>query len=852
MSHPLAARRHSPARRSPGLVFISLLLLLGGAGLLVVLLVAGAAAVYYPQLPALDKVTAYQPRQPLQVYTREGVEIAQFGAERRQFVPIAQIPARLQDALLAVEDSRFREHGGIDWRGVARALVANLSGGLRQGASTITQQVARTFFLSSRRTAERKIKEALLALKIEEQLSKDQILELYMNQIYLGHRAYGFAAAAQVYFGKPLASLSVAECAMLAGLPQNPAFANPITNLARATQRQQVVLARMRDTGVITAAEHDAARAEVLSIRSPLQVDVHAEHVAEMARLAVYERFGEQSYTQGLKVHTSLIAADQRAAWAALRRGLLEHDRKQAWRGPEDQEDLPDNEAEAEQLAGQALKEHRDDDELRVGIVMQASPKALQVRLATGEKLSLSGEALRWVQPALAPTAPKTIALRRGAIIRVLKSDKGLWSVSQWPEAQGAFVALDAASGRVRAMVGGFDFNRQPFNHATQAWRQPGSSFKPFLYSAALEQGVMPATLINDAPWDGDGAWNPQNSDGQFDGPISLRRALAKSKNLVSIRLLQQIGPVPARQWAARFGFDADKQPANLTLALGAGSVTPLQMATAYAVLANGGHRVTPRLIERITDAQGKLLYEAPPAAPLSEWPAEATPDDAAGSAAPPTAGSGLLTAATGSASGAAPAVAAAPTTPASGGGIAVPSPAQAASAADGQRVIPARNVFITSSLLQEVTRSGTAARAQAQLRRPDLFGKTGTTNDAVDAWFAGFQPSIAAVAWIGYDTPRSLGQRESGGGLALPVWISYMAQALKEVPVQALVVPPGVQEVAGDWRYSELAEGGMVARIGIDDIAWAALQAPAASGAAASAPLPGPAGGPAGSAAAP
>ena len=299
MSHPLAARRHSPARRSPGLVFISLLVLLGGAGLLVVLLVAGAAAVYYPQLPALDKVTAYQPRQPLQVYTREGVEIAQFGAERRQFVPIALIPARLQDALLAVEDSRFREHGGIDWRGVARALVANLSGGLRQGASTITQQVARTFFLSSRRTAERKIKEALLALKIEEQLSKDQILELYMNQIYLGHRAYGFAAAAQVYFGKPLASLSVAECAMLAGLPQNPAFANPITNLARATQRQQVVLARMRDTGVITAAEHDAARAEVLSIRSPLQVDVHAEHVAEMARLAVYERFGEQSYTQG-------------------------------------------------------------------------------------------------------------------------------------------------------------------------------------------------------------------------------------------------------------------------------------------------------------------------------------------------------------------------------------------------------------------------------------------------------------------------------------------------------------------------------------------------------------------------
>ena len=583
---PLACLPRRPGlparpRRQAGLLLTSLLLLLGGLALLAVLVVAGLAAYYTPQLPSLDKVTAYQPRQPLQVYTRDGVEMAQFGAERRLFLPIAEIPQRMQDAVLAVEDSRFRDHAGIDWRGVARALVANLTGGMRQGASTITQQVARTFFLSSRRTAERKIKEALLALRIEEQLSKDQILELYMNQIYLGHRAYGFGAAAQVYFGKPLASLTIAESAMLAGLPQNPAFANPMTNLARATQRQQLVLARMRDTGVISEAEHAQARAEKLNIRSPLQVAVHAEHVAEMARQAVYERFGERAYTEGLKVHTSLIASDQQAAWAALRQGLLEHDRKQAWRGPEDTEDLPDDEAEAEAAAGQALKEHRDDDQLRVAIVLQAGPKALQARLASGEKLTLTGEGLRWVQPALAATAPRAIALRRGAIVRLIQSDKGVWSVSQWPEAQAAFVAMDPASGRIRALVGGFDFNRQPFNHVTQAWRQPGSAFKPFLYSAALEHGVMPATLVNDAPWTGDERWQPQNSDGQFDGPLSLRSALARSKNLVSIRVVAQIGVETARQWTTRFGFDLARQPDNLTLALGAGSVTPLQMATA-------------------------------------------------------------------------------------------------------------------------------------------------------------------------------------------------------------------------------------------------------------------------------
>lgn len=779
-------------------MFIALMLLVGALALLAVLAIAGAAAWYYPQLPALDKVTAYQPRQPLQVLTRDGVAIAQFGAERRQFTPIAAIPTRLQDALLAVEDSRFRTHRGIDWRGVARAVVANLTGGMPQGASTITQQVARTFFLSSRRTVERKVKEALLAMKIEEQLSKDEILELYMNQIYLGHRAYGFAAAAQVYFGKPLAELSVAECAMLAGLPQNPAFANPITNLARATQRQRVVLARMHDTGVIDEATLAAARAEKLVIRSPLVVDVHAEHVAEMARQLVVERFGEAAYSEGLKVQTTLVAGEQQAAWRSLRAALLAHDRRQAWRGPEDLETLPDDEAAAELVAGQALKEHRDDEMLRVGIVMAVSAQEVQVRLASGELVSLRGEGLRWARPALAATAPRTIALVRGAIVRVQQSDKPgdtSWAISQWPQTEGALVAMDTDTGRIRALVGGFDFNRQPFNHVTQAWRQPGSAFKPLLYSAALEQGVMPATQVNDAPWTGGGGWDPQNSDGQFAGPLSLRRALALSKNLVSIRVLEQIGVPTARAWSGRFGLDPARQPDNLTLALGAGSVTPMQLVGAYATLANGGYRVAPRLIERVTDPQGKVLFEAPEPPELAD-PPPPIPSAAAASAAPAAS------------SASAPATAAEPAA----------MPADPASAVAGQRVIPARNAFVVGSLLQEVTRSGTAARVQATLKRPDLFGKTGTTNDAVDAWFAGYQPRIAAVAWVGYDTPRSLGQRESGGGLALPVWLGYMAVALKAQPVVEPPVPPGVSERDGDWRYDEWADGGWVQRIGLPD----------------------------------
>lgn len=772
-------RQVTPARpRQRGLIVTTLLLLVALVVVMAVLgtLALGAAAAWYARdLPPLTKVTDYQPREHLQVLTAEGAPIAAFGSERRIFVPIEQVPRQLQDAVLAIEDTQFREHFGISLKGVLRATLANLSGGMPQGASTITQQVARTFFLSTRRTPERKIKEALLALRIEQALSKDQILELYLNQIYLGQRAYGFGAAAQTYFGKPLAALTLAENAMLAGLPQNPIWANPVVNAERARARQLLVLGRMQHIGLITEAEHDRAAAEKLVLRNPRNSTVHAEYVAEMARQAVVARFGEQAYTQGLRVYTSLIGDEQQAARAALRRAVLAHERRQRWRGPEDQEDLGRaGEAQLERVAAQALKDHRDDDDLRVAIVLDASAQALRVQLASGETVRISGNGLRQAQPGLRPNAAADLALRRGSVIRVLQEGTGrnaAWHVVQWPEVEGAFVALEPGTGRVRALVGGFDFSRRQFNHVTQAWRQPGSAFKPFLYSAAFEHGVRPGTIVDDLPLTpAEGAtetWNPKNSDDSFDGPLSVREAMVRSKNLVSLRLLRHVGLPAAKSWIARFGFEPERHPDNLTLALGAGSVTPLQLATAYGVLANGGWRMPPVLIEKIVDARGQVLFEAPP---------------------PP-----LL--------------------------------------ADADRVLDENNLFFVRSLLGDVVQRGTAARAHAALPRGDLYGKTGTTNDAVDAWFAGFQPGRVAVGWLGYDEPRSLGERESGGGLALPVWVGYMQQALKGVPVQPLQAPVGVvRDASGEWQRRDDAANGYLSHIAAPEpAASAAVAAPAA-----------------------
>jgi penicillin-binding protein 1A len=734
------------------------------AGVLFLLVLAGigiTATVLYQQLPQLGLLTDYRPKQPLRVFTSDGVEIGQFGTERRYHLPIAHTPKLMQDAVLAVEDSRFRDHAGVDVRGVIRAAGANLWRGARsQGGSTITQQVARTFYLTSRKSYTRKIREMLLAIKIEQHLGKDQILELYMNQIYLGQRAYGFEAASQAYFGKPLTLLTVAETAMLAGLPQNPNHANPVASPERARKRQLQVLERMHATGVITDAQLQVALAEPLHIRRDTEVAVHAEYVAEMARQTVHAQYGEQAYTLGLKVYTALRSTDQQAAYAALRKGVMDYERRQPWRGPEDEEEVPAGATADDPVVAHLLADQQDDEDLRVAVVTEATPRSVVATLATGEVVRIAPEGLRQAQAGLGPKAKAALRIERGSVIRVQvdeRRDGRHWTVVQWPEVEAALVAMDPRSGQVRALVGGFDFGQNQFNHATQAWRQPGSSFKPFLYSAALEHGVMPSTVINDAPLPPGAAgdrpdWDPQNSDLRFDGPMTLREALARSKNLVTIRLVQLLGTDTAREWSGRFGFDVDRQPGNLTLALGSGAATPMQLAGGYSVFANGGYAIKPQLIERITDAQGKVLF----------------------SSAPP-------------------------------------------SLQEADRAISPRNAFVMDSLLQEVTRSGTAARAQATLKRPDVYGKTGTTNDAVDAWFAGFQPNMAAVVWMGYDEPRSLGAGESGGGLSLPIWIDFMRHALKDEPVHEPEVPDGLLKVDGEWRYSDFAEGGQRLQVGVD-----------------------------------
>lgn len=730
------------------------------AGALSVLMLVGIAlAVAYPNLPELSGLMDYRPKQPMRVYAADGQLIGEFGEERRRFLPIAQIPKVMQQAVLAIEDARFYEHSGVDYLGIVRAGLANVGEARSQGASTITMQVARNFYLSTEKTFTRKIYEILLAMKIESLLTKDQILELYMNQIYLGQRAYGFAAASEIYFGKQLQDITVAEAAMLAGLPKAPSAYNPIVNPKRAQIRQQYILDRMLEHGFITEEQHRVAKAQVLQYRRNAPLPVHAEYIAETARQLVYNQYGEEAYTRGLNVYTTVQSAEQIAAYRALRRGIMDYERRQFYRGPEAYIDLPKDPDEVDARVAEALTDHPDNDEVRAAVALEVSPRKVVAMLQNGETVTITGNGLKPAQSGLSEKANPKVQIRPGAVIRVIEVAKDSWSITQLPEVEGAFVSLDPRTGAIRALVGGFDYAKNKFNHVTQAWRQPGSSFKPFIYSAALEKGFTPATVINDAPLffgaqvTGSQPWEPKNYDGTFDGPMSIRRALAKSKNMVSIRLLQAIGPDYAQQWVTRFGFEAERHPAYLTMALGAGSVTPLQMAAAYAVFANGGYRVPPYLITRITDAQGRVLTQREPQQPD-----------------------------------------------------------------ESMRAIDPRNAFVMSSLLQEVTRSGTAARAQGTLRRPDLYGKTGTTNDSMDAWFAGYQPNLVAVVWIGYDTPRKLGSRETGGGLALPVWIDYMQHALKGVPVQNYSAPDGVINLGGEWFYEEFTHGAGVASLGLDE----------------------------------
>ncbi|OGB21373.1 MAG: penicillin-binding protein, partial [Burkholderiales bacterium RIFCSPLOWO2_02_FULL_57_36] len=697
------------------------------AGLMSLLMVVAIAlAVAYPNLPDVSDLLDYRPKLPLRVYSADAVLIGEFGEERRNLTPIGDIPKVMKDAVLAIEDARFFSHGGVDYIGVIRAGLANVGRAKSQGASTITMQVARNVYLSTEKSYTRKIYEILLTFKLEHLLSKDQILEIYMNQIFLGQRAYGFAAAAETYFGKPLRDVSIAEAAMLAGLPKAPSAYNPISNPKRAKARQLYIIDRMEENGFITPAQAATAKNEQLRVKSGPNADrVHAEFVAETVRQLVFSQYGDETYTRGLNVFTTLRAADQQAAYKALRKGIMDYERRQIYRGPEKFIELSKDPQETEDAIDDALADSPDNGDVMSAVVLEASAKKIVAIRQNSEAVEITGDGLKPAQSGLSEKAPPNIRIRRGALIRVSKTPKNTWEITQLPEVEGAFVALDPRSGAVRALVGGFDYEKNKFNHVTQAWRQPGSSFKPFIYSAALEKGFTPATVVNDAPLffdagvTGGQPWEPKNYDGTFEGPMSLRRGLAKSKNMISIRVLQAIGAKNAQEWVTHFGFDADKHPAYLTMALGAGSVTPLQMAIGYSVFANGGYRVNPYLITKITDQKGKVVVERP-----------------------------------------------------------VPGLDESA------RGIDARNAFIMSSLLQEVARSGTAAKAQATLKRPDLYGKTGTTNDSIDTWFVGYQPTLTAAVWMGYDTPKKLGDRETGGGLSLPVWINFMDYALKGVPV--------------------------------------------------------------------
>ena len=740
------------AATTAGLLVAGVLALLMGIGL--------ALAVAYPNLPDVADLADYRPKLPLRVLTADGQLIGEFGEERRNLLTFKEIPDVMKNAVLAIEDSRFFEHSGVDYRGMMRAALANLGQAKSQGASTITMQVARNVYLSAEKSYTRKIYEVLLTFKLEHLLTKEQILEIYMNQIFLGQRAYGFSTAAQTYFGKELKDVTVAEAAMLAGLPKAPSAYNPITNPKRARIRQLYIIDRMLENGFITQEQALQAKSEELKLRpNHAQPKVHAEYVAEMVRQSMVSQYGDEAYTRGLVVTTSLQGSEQEAAYRAVRQGILDYERRQQYRGPEQFITLPADKAARDEAIDDALNDHPDNDDLMSAVVLEATPSKVVAIRQDGDPFDITGDGLRPATSGLSDKASPSIKIRRGAIIRVVKSPQGSWRISQLPEVESAFVAMDPRSGALRALVGGFDFQKNKFNHVTQAWRQPGSSFKPFIYSAALEKGVTPATVVNDAPLffsateTGGKPWEPKNYDGQFEGPMTIRRALAKSKNMVSIRVLQLVGTRSAQEWVTRFGFEAEKHPPYLTMALGAGTVTPMQMIAGYSVFANGGYRVTPSLVSKVVEHKGRVLYEAPASAP-----------------------------------------------------------------AESQRAIDARNAFVMSTLLQEITRSGTAARAQATLKRPDLYGKTGTTNDSVDAWFVGFQPTLVGAAWVGYDTPRNLGSRETGGGLSLPIWISFMSEALKGVPVAEIQAPPGVIHVGNEWYFEEYGPGHGVRGLGLND----------------------------------
>ena len=766
-SAPKKVRRPSP-RRSGAAAFFKWFFGIAAAGAAsAVLLAVFVFAFIYRQLPPIDTLSDYRPRVPLRIWSADGQLMGEFGEERRDFIRLKDVPAHVKHAILAAEDAGFYDHPGIEITGIARAAFINLLTGRRgQGGSTITQQVARNFFLSSERTYTRKLYEIAMSFKIEQTLTKDEILEIYLNQIYLGQRAYGFQSAARTYFGRSLDQLSVGEAATIAGLPVAPSAYNPIVNPTRATMRKNYVLRRMLDLGYIDELTYTTEKAQPMQTRRVATAQdlitanisdesAPAKYASELVRMLVYDIFKDETYSRGINVYTTISMADQRAAVDAVRRHLIAYDRKYGYRGPEKYIELGTGDARAKSIRI-ALEGTAASPFMVAAVVIEAGPKKLTAAISPNEIVTLDAESLKFGRHHLGKVAKKyeAEALKPGAVIRVMRAKNGTdWTLAQVPRVEAAFVAGDFNTGAVRALVGGFDFNLNMFNHVTQAWRQPGSSFKPFIYSAALDKGFTTTTVINDAPisidpkYTGNKLWEPKNYEGRFDGPMPLRKALEKSKNLVSIRVMQAIGPRYAQEFVRKFGFPADKHPANLPMALGAGSVTPWQMLGAYTVFANGGYRVQPYLIERVTDVDGRTLMRA----------TNRTAGD------------------------------------------------------ESIRAIDDRNAYIMHSLLHGVATEGTAARATRMLKRGDIGGKTGTTNDSHDAWFCGYAGNQVAVTWMGYDTPKPLGSRETGGGLSLPIWIDYMKTALADTPEYTRVQPSSVVEINGEVFYRDPVRGGAV-----------------------------------------
>ena len=724
------------------------------AGLLGAGLLAGWAWRVWPTLPSIEVLKDVHLQTPLRVYTRDALLIAEFGEKRRIPLRLDQIPPALVQAALAAEDERFFEHPGVDWQGLVRAGLYLLRTGEKgPGGSTVTMQVARNFFLGREKTYERKLREILLALDIERRLSKDEILELYFNKIFFGHRAYGVGAAAQVYYGRPLDELGLAELAMVAGLPKAPSRFNPITNPQRALQRRNYVLGRMRELDFIDEEAYAAALAAPINAKwHRPKVEVQASYAAEMVRAALEEEMGDEIYVGGYRVYTTIDGARQRAAGLALRGALLEYDRRHGYRGPEQRLDPGEPERHAELLSGVPIV-----GGLRPALVLEVDGQVVTAHAKGVGEIELPWPALQWARPYIdqnrrgaAPRTPADV-VQRGDLIRVRLTEEG-WTLSQVPEVEGALVALDPRDGAIVALSGGFDFHHSKFNRATQAQRQPGSSFKPFIYSAAIEHGFTPASFINDAPvvFEDPGledVWRPQNYSRKFFGPTRLRVALYKSRNLVSIRLLDATGIAETLEHLGRFGLDVGRLPANLSLAVGSGEVTPLELATGYAVIANGGYRIAPYFIDRVEDPEGIVIRRSQPRRVCRECESAGAP--------------------------------ASPDVVDPGGRPAI-------------RSVDARNVWLMHSMMRDVVLRGTARRAQ-ELGRGDLAGKTGTTNDFRDAWFSGFTPRLSATAWVGFDRRRVLGARETGARAALPMWIEFMRHALDGVPEEFLERPEGL-----------------------------------------------------------